>query len=192
MYNNTEYGVDVLHQMARTYSFRGGTEDGQWRSSITSSTWLGSMPASYSRSTSSRRAWRKVLQQLAEELRAEYMEGKTAATVGTRCSSGSNHRSSSSSSSSSSSRHRHRNGGSAGPKELQTEPNVGHLKCHKPVCGNFVRRAEVICRLTSDQNEPATVAGTLIKFTHQHANSPAFGACSFPSLLLIVYLWVVN
>ena len=42
------------------------------------------MPASYSRSTSSRRAQRKVLQQLAEELRAEYMEGKEAAAVGTR------------------------------------------------------------------------------------------------------------
>ena len=32
-------------------------------------------------------------------------------------------------------------------KEVQTEQNVGHLKCHKPVCGNCVRRAEVICRL---------------------------------------------
>ena len=42
------------------------------------------MPASYSRSTRSRRAWRKVLQQLAEELRVEYMEGKEAAAVGTR------------------------------------------------------------------------------------------------------------
>ena len=43
-------------------------------------------------------------------------------------SSGSNHRSSS----------RHGDGGSAGPKELQTEPNVGHLTRHKPVCGNCV------------------------------------------------------
>ena len=32
-----------------------------------------------------------------------------------------------------------------GVKELQTEQNVGHLKCHKPVCGNCARRAEVIC-----------------------------------------------
>ena len=48
---------------------------------------------------------------------------------------GSNHRSSS----------RHEDGGSAGPKELQTEPNVGHLKCHKSVCGNCERRVEVIC-----------------------------------------------
>ena len=42
------------------------------------------MPASYSRSISSRRAQRKVLQQLAEELRAEYMEGKGVTPVGTR------------------------------------------------------------------------------------------------------------
>ena len=43
-------------------------KDSQCRSSITSSsTWLGSMPASYSGSTSSRRGWRKVLQQLAAE-----------------------------------------------------------------------------------------------------------------------------
>ena len=81
------------------------------------------MPISYSRSSSSRRAQRKVLQQLAEELRAEYMEGKGDSwhMVG---SSGTNNRSSSS---------RHGDGGSAGPKELQTEPDVGHLKCHKPV-----------------------------------------------------------
>ena len=50
------------------------------------------------------------------------------------CSSGSNHRSSS----------RHGHGGSAGLKELQTEPNLGHLKYHKPMCGDCVRRAEVI------------------------------------------------
>ena len=53
--------------------------DCRWWSSLTSSTWLGSMPASYSRSTSSRRDWRKE----AEELRAEYMEGKADAAVGT-------------------------------------------------------------------------------------------------------------
>ena len=52
-------------------------------------------------------------------------------------SSGSNHRSSS----------RHGDGGSAGPKELQTEPNIGHLKCHKPECANCAKRAEVMCRL---------------------------------------------
>ena len=39
---------------------------------------------------------------------------------------------------------RHGDGDSAGPKELQTEPNVGHLKCHKPMCVNSARRAEVI------------------------------------------------
>ena len=111
-------------------------EDGQLRSSTTSSTWQGLMPTSYSWSISSRRARRKVLQQLTEELRAEYMEGKAAAAVGTRWAAKQH-------SSSSSSRHRHRHRGSAGPEELQTEPNVGHLKCHKPVC-NCARRAEVI------------------------------------------------
>ena len=59
-------------------------EDGQLRSSTTSSTWQGLMPTSYSWSISSRRARRKVLQQLTEELRAEYMVGKAAAAVGTR------------------------------------------------------------------------------------------------------------
>ena len=53
------------------------------------------------------------------------------------CSSGSNHRSS----------RRQRTGGCAGPKEVQTEPNARHLKCHKFVCGHCARRAEVICRL---------------------------------------------
>ena len=31
---------------------------------------------------------------------------------------------------------RHGDGGSAGPKELQTEPNAGHLTRHESVCGN--------------------------------------------------------
>ena len=78
--------------------------------------------------TSSRRARRKVLQQLAAELRAEYLEGKGAVADGTRYSSGSNHRSSS----------RHGDGGSAGLKVLQTEQNFRHLTCHKSVCGNCV------------------------------------------------------
>ena len=76
IYNNTKYGVDVPDQMQRRTLSKAVHEDGQWRSSITSSTWLGSMPASYSRSTSSRRAWKNILQKLAEELRAEYMQGK--------------------------------------------------------------------------------------------------------------------
>ena len=61
-------------------------DDGQWRSSITTSTWLGSMPVSYLRSTSSKlsKGRRKVLQQLAEELRAEYLERKGAVAGGTR------------------------------------------------------------------------------------------------------------
>ena len=43
------------------------------------------MPTSYSRSApAAGEPWRKVLQQLAEELRAEYMEGKGAVAVGTR------------------------------------------------------------------------------------------------------------
>ena len=79
-------------------------------------------------------------------------------------SSGSNHHSSS----------RHGHGGSAGPKELQTEPNVGHLKCHKSLCGNCEESGGNLQTVTSDWNEPATVAGKLIKITRQHANSPAF------------------
>ena len=42
------------------------------------------MLATHSRSTSSRIDRKKVLQQLADELRAEYMEGKAAAAVSTR------------------------------------------------------------------------------------------------------------
>ena len=45
-------------------------------------------------------------------------------------SSGTNHRCSSS----------HGDGGGAGSKELQTETNVRHSKCHEPVCCNCVRR----------------------------------------------------
>ena len=73
--------MDVPDQMARAYSVRG-----RWPVAVFYNILdlAGSMPASYSRSTSSRRARRKVLQQLAEEVRAEYMEGKAAATVGTR------------------------------------------------------------------------------------------------------------
>ena len=37
-YNNTKYGVDDLDQMAKAYFVRGGIEDGQFWSSITSST----------------------------------------------------------------------------------------------------------------------------------------------------------
>ena len=95
------------------------------------------MPASYSWSTSSRRARRKVLQQLAEEVRAEYMEGKEAAAGGTRWVA------------------EEATAAAADtqteavlvPKELQTEPNVRHLQCHKLECGNCSRKAEVICRL---------------------------------------------
>ena len=68
------------------------------------------MPASYSRSSSSRRARRKVLQQLTEELRAEYMEGKQAAAGGTRW--------------------------AAAEATTAAAADAGHLKCHKPECGN--------------------------------------------------------
>ena len=56
-------------------------------------------------------------------------------------SSGSNHRSS-----------RHRDGGGAGPKELQTEPNHGHFKCHKPVCGDCEESGGNLQTVTCDQN----------------------------------------
>ena len=135
MNNNTKYSEDP-DQISRAYSVRGGTEDGQWRSSITSSslTWLGWMIASYSRSTSSRKTPEESPAAAGRGAECRIHGGKSGRgsrhKVG---SSGSNHRSSS----------RHRD--SAGPKELQTEPYVGHLKCHKPVHVNCSRRAEVMC-----------------------------------------------
>ena len=74
--------ASVLDQKVMPYSIKGCTR--RWPVAVSSSTWLGSMPASYSRSSSSRRARRKVLQHLTEELREEYMEGKGATAVGTR------------------------------------------------------------------------------------------------------------
>ena len=72
--------------------------------------------------TSCRRAWRKFLQKLTRGAEGRIHGGERSSgrrhKVG---SSGSNHRNSS----------RHR--GSAGPKELQTEPNVGHLTWHTTV-----------------------------------------------------------
>ena len=56
-------------------------------------------------------------------------------------SNGRNHRSS-----------RHGDGGSAGLKVLQTEPNLGHLKCHKPVCGDCEESGGSLQTVTSDQN----------------------------------------
>ena len=60
-------------------------------------------------------------------------------------SSGNNHRSSS------------RHGGGAGPKELQTEPNVGHLKCHKPECGNCEESGGNLQTVTRDHNSSLCV-----------------------------------
>ena len=125
--NNTKYGEDP-DQMRGSTPSQAVHEDGQWRSSIKSSTWQGSMPASYSRSTSSRRAQRKVLQQLAEELKAEYMEGKGTASVRTR-----------SAAEATTAAAADRHGSRAGPKELQMEPNVTSL------CVLTARRAVVIC-----------------------------------------------
>ena len=72
---------------------------------------------------------------------------------------------------------KHGHGGSAGPKELQTEPNVGHLKCHKPMWGNCARRAEVICI--------DCVATALCLFLLQISSFPAF------SIIIIILLYII-
>ena len=79
-YNTTKYGVDVLDQMARAYSVKGGTENGPWWSP-----WSGwDQCPHFIQGALAAGEPREVLQQLAEELRAEYMEGKGAAAVDTR------------------------------------------------------------------------------------------------------------
>ena len=110
-------------------TFRGGEGKirvSQWRSSITSSTWLDQCPHLIQGAPA------------AGEPRgnpAAAGRGAEGRIHGGERGSGSRHKVGS----------RHSIGGSAGPIEPQTEQNVGHLKCHKPVCGNCMRRAEVIC-----------------------------------------------
>ncbi|XP_073345276.1 uncharacterized protein [Pagrus major] len=133
-YNNTKYGVGVLDQMARAYSVKGGTR--RWPVAVFYNILdLAGINAHilFKECTSSRIARRTFLQQLAEELRAEYMEGKGAA----------------------------RQSAQGGPpqqqqtqkrRQCQVRRNCKQnktsdtcSKCHKPACGNCARRAEVIC-----------------------------------------------
>ena len=116
-YNNTEYGVDVPDRMARPYSVTDSTEDGQWRSSITSSTWLDQCPhliqgapAAGEPGGKSCSSWQRSWGQRHGGERGRGSRHKVG-----------NHHSSS----------RRGHGGSAGPKELQTEPNVGHFVMSK-------------------------------------------------------------
>ena len=112
MYNNTKYGMDVPDQM------RGRTLSKAVRKMSSGGLLYHPRPG-----------WDQCPHLIQGGPAAGKPEGKQLTGQNTWRgkvgSSGSNHHSSS----------RHGHGGSAGPKELQTEPNVGHLKCHKPVCG---------------------------------------------------------
>ncbi len=72
--------MDVLDQIARAYSVKGGTC--RWPVAVFYNMLdLAVINAHilFKECTSSTIAWRKFMQQLAEELRAEFMEGKRAA-----------------------------------------------------------------------------------------------------------------
>ena len=125
-YNYTEYGKDVLDQMARTLHQR---RYGRWPVAVFYNILnLTGINAHI--------LFKEHQQQESpEESPAAAGRGAEGRIHGGESgrdsrhkvgSSGSNHHSSS----------RHGVGGSASPKELQTEQNAGHLKCHKPECGN--------------------------------------------------------
>ena len=76
-YINTKYGVDIPDQMMRAYSVKVVVYNILDLAGINAR-------ILFKECTSSRRARREVLQQLAEELRAEYIEGKGTVAVGTR------------------------------------------------------------------------------------------------------------
>lgn len=136
-YNNTKYGVDVLDQMARAYSVKGGTR--RWPVAVFYNILdLAGINAHilFKECTSSKIARRKFLLRLAEELRAEFMEGKRAASQLTQ---GPNQKN---------------QPPQLTPKRRQCQvrrickQNKTHdtcCKCHKPVCGNCARRTEVTC-----------------------------------------------
>ncbi|XP_032379457.1 piggyBac transposable element-derived protein 3-like [Etheostoma spectabile] len=134
-YNNTKYGVDVLDQMAKAYSVKGGTR--RWPVAVFYNILdLAGINAHvlYKECTGSKISRRKFLLQLAEELRAEFIEGKRAAAHG------------------------------AGPQR-QPPPHLAQKRrqcqvrrscnqnktqdtcntCRKPVCGNCVKRRAVTC-----------------------------------------------
>ncbi|XP_026059293.1 uncharacterized protein LOC113043955 [Carassius auratus] len=136
-YNNTKYGVDVLDQMARAYSVKGGMR--RWPVAVFYNILdLAGINAHilFKECTSSKIARRKFLLRLAEELRAEFMEGKRAASQLTQ---GPNQKN---------------QPPQLTPKRRQCQvrrickQNKTHdtcCKCHKPVCGNCARRTEVTC-----------------------------------------------
>ncbi|XP_032364546.1 uncharacterized protein LOC116678920 [Etheostoma spectabile] len=134
-YNNTKHAVDVLDQMAKAYSVKDGTR--RWPVAVFYNILnLAGINAHvlYKECTSSRIPRRRFLLQLAEELRAEFMEGKRAAAHG------------------------------AGPQQQppphlaqqrrqcqvrrSCNPNKTQdtcTTCRKPVCGNCVKRRAVTC-----------------------------------------------
>ncbi|XP_036951566.1 activating transcription factor 7-interacting protein 1 isoform X2 [Acanthopagrus latus] len=136
-HNGTKHGVDVLDQMARAYSVKGGTQ--RWPVAVFYNILdLAGINAHilFKECTSNKITRRKFLQQLAEELRAEHMEGKAAA----------------------------RQLAQGGPKWMQPMQQAQKRrqcqvrkgckqnktsdtcsKCHRHVCGSCARRAAVIC-----------------------------------------------
>ena len=88
---------------------------------------------------------RKVLQQLAE-LRAEYMEGKGAAAGGTRCAAVEP------TTATAADMEMEAVPVQKSCKKNQTEPNIRHLKCHKPVCGNCEESGGNLQTVTRDHN----------------------------------------
>ncbi|XP_074485815.1 uncharacterized protein LOC141764447 isoform X1 [Sebastes fasciatus] len=131
-YNDTKYGVDVLDQMAKAYSVKGATH--RWPVAVFYNILdLAGINAHvlFKECTGSKLPRTKFMQQLAEELRAEFMEGKMAAWQSTQ-----------------------------GPGQQQTpkrrqcqvrkrcnnnKTSDTCFNCQRPVCGNCVGRRKVTC-----------------------------------------------
>ncbi|CAM4571152.1 unnamed protein product [Leuciscus chuanchicus] len=138
-YNNTKYGVDVLDQMARRYSVKGGTR--RWPVAVFYNILdLAGINAHilFKECTSSKLPRRKFMQQLAEELRAQFMEEKGAVLQFQAQGSS----------------QQQKQPPQQTPKRRQCQvrksciKNKTHdtcCKCRKPVCGNCARRREVTC-----------------------------------------------
>ncbi|XP_029910704.1 uncharacterized protein LOC115361474 [Myripristis murdjan] len=136
-YNNTKYGVEVLDQMARKYSVKASTR--RWPVAVFYNILdLAGINAHilFKECTSSHIARRKFIQQLAEELRGQFMEEKRVhqLTQGP-------------------SQQRHQSPQPT-PKRrqcqirrscAQNKTNHTCCKCQKPVCGNCTGRTEVTC-----------------------------------------------
>ena len=115
--------MDVPDQMARVYSVTGG------------------MAAFYNildlAVINARMLFKEHQQQESPEERpAAAGRGAESRTHGGESGRGSRHKVGSSRSNHRSSSSRHGDVGCAGPKELQTESNIRHLKCHMPMCGD--------------------------------------------------------